>query len=612
MFDKAQLAKALQEQSKDVSVTGRFIQTMGFGQGKSHTELKAQYDSIVAGANSNTYDVNDVIPSALLDLEKAVQHMPKGMLQMLDSIDRGVTDHRNTHGGDYPSATLVAAALSSAALLQTALTQEQTGGLFDSATANTTQKGMFDSVSSGQSAHTAEVPSLAMVTIATTIASAAPIISYLPNPKGTQTVPLVYVRQVAATSYNQTKKGDFLDGVNAAASYFDSVHRFEMTSTDQLTFTVTAARSVLEGTNTPDTASGVLPLVAGATAITLGGVFLAQDEQSHVNSGSTTGEISILAGDRDGIEIDGEVYKFSSGTTNLDTGTVTITLDKALPATVKVFAQVVANYEAKDSQGNNILPVPSVDVKLEYSTVTAYSIRAIYVASIEALTQLQNELGVDMRAAFVAIVIGKLMYEQTIRLLRQAVQSAETNGSTRIFDISRGTDLASAFNKTSDLASELLPAIEDEKRRIVAKASHTPSGFDFYVSGSLATLVRSLADDTNFIPSGLTLGLPNATVRIGSRGSDHFYYVPEAAKILPNTVDGGTILMVARNEQAAKSVFIGHVAVPVVTDDVRANAFEKGVTYYTRQAAEMNKNKRFAGQVSVITVTNLPKSLVTG
>lgn len=623
MFSKEQLAAAAKQQAQDIAVTAKFMGLMGFGTPPKDgaVSFTGIYDSLVANATDQKIQKASFIPQALLQLEEGVKDKTN-FSHLLDSINTGVIAHRNRHGGDMPNAALVATALSNAASLYS-MERGKTGGLYDSASVNgaSVKEYFLDSVSSHASAHTAEVPTLAMVTIATTIANALPIISFLPNPKGSQTVPMVYVRQVAAQSYGQTKKGDFLDGAKAARQYFDAVHRLEMTSADQTTFTVKAYRCVNEGTLTPDTTSGRLPLVAGATSINVGGLAFAQDQQDHMSSGATTGEIGVYAYDRDGITLDGVVYKFVSGSVNLSTDTVTVTLDKALPAGVKVIANVVANYEAKDAQNDKILTAPSVDAQLDYAAVTAYAIRAQYTASIDAITQMQNELGVDMRAAFVAVVIAKLMFEQSCRLLADAKNRAVGTGLIRELDLTRGSDMTVAFNKTADIAAEIVPAIEEMKRRMCEDTAHMPSGYDIYVTGSLSTMMRTLADDTNFVPSGLTLGTPNNMVRLGSRGSDNFYYIPPTAEVLAEgeiTIDvGGTptaiqfaeALICARNEMAAKSMFIGHVAVPVVTEDVRAEMFEQGVTFYTRQAAELNKHKRFGRQGAVLRVLNLPKSL---
>lgn len=625
MFSKEQLAAASKQQAQDIAVTAKFMSLMGFGvPPKSGTvSFSGQYDSLVANAAENKRNIAGFIPNALLQLAASVQDKSNFSL-LLDSINTGITAYRNRHGGDMPNAALVAMALGNAASLYE-LDSTKTGGLYDSANVNSASVKEFflDSVSSHASAHTAEVPTLAMVTIATTIANALPLISFLPNPKGSQTVPMVYVRQVAAQSYGQTKKGDFLDGAKAAAQYFDAVHRLEMTSADQITWTIKAYRCVNEGTMTPDTASGRLPLVAGATSINIGGLAFAIDQQDHITSGKTTGTLNIYAYDRDGITLDGVVYKLVSGTVNLDTDTVTIVLDTALPADIKVIANVVANYEAKDANNNKILTAPSVDAQLDYAAVTAYGIRAQYTASIDAITQMQNELGVDMRAAFVAVVIAKLMFEQSCRLLSDAKARAVGSGLIRELDLTRGSDMTAAFNNTSSIAAEIVPAVEETKRRICEDTAHMPSGFDIYVTGSLSTLMRSLADDTNFVPSGLTLGTPNNMVRLGSRGSDNYYYIPHTAGVLdegevtivvggtPTAVQFAEALVCARNEMAAKSMFVGHIAVPVVTEDVRAQMFEQGVTFYTRQAAELNKHKRFGRQSFVLRVLNLPKSLTT-
>lgn len=627
MFTKDQLSAASKQQARDIAVTGKFIGLMGYGQPlkPGAVSFAGQYDSLVANAAEQDINIASIVPESLLTLQEKINHK-KGFGKLLDSIASGVTAYRNRHGGDMPSAALVASALSNAALLYNGqLNQSNTAGLFDSATVHSQSSKEFfmDSLSSHASAHAAEVPTLAMVTVATTIANAMPIVAYLPNPKGSQTVPMVYVRQVANRDYGQTRKGDFLDGEKAAAQYFDSVHRLELTSTDQKTFTVQARRCVLPGTFTPDTNAGRLPLVAGATTINVGGLAFAGDEQTHASSGSTTGQLPVLAFDQDGVTLAGTSYKLISGSVNLDDDIITITLDKELPAGVKVIANVVANYEAKDSNNNFILTPPGVDAKIDYQSVTARAIRAIYTASIDAITQMQNELGVDMRAAFVAVVIAKLMYEQNCRLLAEAKARAIGMGSVRELDLSRGSSMTVAFNKTSDIASEIIPAVEEQKRLMTQDTAHAPSGYDIYVTGSLSTLMRSLADDTNFVPSGITLGAPNSMVRLGSRGTDNYYYIPSTADVIAEgeeviddngnqvIVTFAEMLIVARNEMAAKAMFIGHVAVPVITGDVQAVAFEQGVTFYTRQAAEVNKNKRFGRQASLLRVLNLPKSMTT-
>jgi hypothetical protein len=69
------------------------------------------------------------------------------------------------------------------------------------------------------------------------------------------------------------------------------------------------------------------------------------------------------------------------------------------------------------------------------------------------------------------------------------------------------------------------------------------------------------------------------------------------------------MLVIARNSEAAKSIFVGHTAVPIVSLAVTKEAFEKGVGIYGRNAAEQNPNPRFADQCEVVNIINLPESL---
>lgn len=637
MYDNdKQLEKAQNAMAAEIRASQNLLDAMGLGQAKkTDVELLQQFDGLVAQYKENKMSPEAFIPPSLQAIKETLKD-PESFGYLLDSIQKGVIIYRNRHGGDMPSASLVASALCQAAVLHTLKDSSQANGLFDSAQAMGGKEiqGFFDSVSAHAHAHTAEVPSLAMVVIAATIANALPVISYLPNPMGTNSVPLVYVRQVSNLSFGQTDSNEYLDGANAALQYFDNVHRFKMTTdATRKTFTVTTKRKVDASTLVADANSGRLPILAGASSVSVGGIYVAEDHSGHATSSMKTGTLQLVAADTEGFKIGATTYKVTAGTTNIGTDTISITFDTAIPAGVDVIASVVGDYEAVDNENKPILTPPGSDVKLEYAVIHAYPIRALYTASIDAITQLQNELGVDQRAAFVAIVISKLMLEQTTRLLTDARKRARGTGRERKVDILRGSDYTVAFNKSSDIASEILPAIDDTKRRIVEDTQAQPSGFDVFVTGSLSTLCKTMADDTNFIPTAIPFGLPNSIVRIGSRGSDNFYYVPESSNIVfegaenytvqvpnPDTDVGGLVneqrersisemLIVPRHEQAAKSQFIGHVAVPVVTGDVTSQNFTRGVQFYSRQAAQLNNNSRFGYQAWIVKVENLPKTL---
>ncbi|APV37725.1 hypothetical protein [Acinetobacter soli] len=617
MFNRDQLKECSKQIAASVHVAQNFMNHMKFKDGRSEDAVK-QYDSIVAACRENGTDVNYIIPKAVTDLvDVHFKDSPNAKAQILDAVSRGIEFYRNKHGGSMPAAGLVASAFEAANLIYGGLTSANTDGFYDSAQAKTTDPeiiSFYDSVSSGSSSHIADVPALAMVTITMMIANASPLVAYLPNPNGTNTLPLVYVRQVAAVDYGQTRQGDYLDGAKAAAQFFDSVHKFRMATTDAKTFT-TIARSMVDVGHSP-IGSQRLPCVIGASRLYVGGIYVGSDEYITGKTPKNSNFIQRI----DSLVINGQEYKLISGNHNTDTDTFTVVFDKALPAGVDVYVQVVADYQRKEN-GETVLKAPSSDVDLDYTSVHAYPIRAIYVATIEALTQLANELGVDIRSAFIAIVVAKLMLEQNTRLLKELMERAVGMNFTRIVDLTRGSDMTSAFNSTSQIGAEIFPAVEDSKRRIIENTTHKPDGFDVFCTGSLSTLMKILADDTHFVPTGLTFGLPSEIVRIGSKGTDNYYYVPESAEIVKELdiveeVNGVDIqsrisemLIIGRNSQAAKSVCVGHVAVPVITSDVRSKDFEQGVTYMSRQAAQVNDLPRYANQIFKLVVQNLPKSL---
>lgn len=614
MFNNEQLRDHAQNTSTTLATVGKFLAAMQYQNGRPANSV-SQYDSIVAQCAQNNINVNALIPKSLTGLIDLFKENPASKNQLLDSVAKGIELYRNAHGGNMPTAAAVAAALDAGHIIYDGLTPSNTDGLFDSANARTVNnetRSFYDSVSSGSSSHIADVPALAMVTITMMIASSSPLVAYLPNPMGTNTLPLVYVRQIAGRDYGQTRQGEFLDGIKAAAQYFDSVHKFRMETVDNQIFTLTTKRVVDADLN--PVGNDRLPIIVGASRIYLNGVHIGNDAGVR---GKTQDITNFFPVDHAAVKINGESYKLKSGTHTASNDSITVEFDKALPADAEVTIQVVADYQRKDSNGSVILQAPNADIDLDYAEVHAYPVRAVYHATIEALTQMQNELGVDMRSAFVAIVIAKLMLEQNVRLLKEIAGRAKGLGFKRKCDLTRGSEMTQAFNSTTMIGAEIFPAVEDCKRRIIERTGHKPDGFDIYCTGSLSTLMKVLANDTNFVPSSLTFGLPTEITRIGSKGQDNYYYVPEGAGIVVEgevtinneTSQFGELLVIGRNAVPAKSVFVGHTAVPVITKDVTSEDFVQGVWYMSRSAAQVNEIARYADQVEILHVMNLPAAL---
>lgn len=146
------------------------------------------------------------------------------------------------------------------------------------------------------------VPVIAVVTIATRIANALPLVAYLPNSNGSNEVPIVYGRNIAKNTFGEVVANDFLDGATASRQYFDP--QFEFVETQD-----------------------ALPFMGGRVRVYVNGVEVAND--ATVNHAKFDGISSIIpvlkhnlkVKDANGDEIE---VKLQSGEVNLTKNTVEI------------------------------------------------------------------------------------------------------------------------------------------------------------------------------------------------------------------------------------------------------------------------------------------------
>lgn len=521
-------------------------------------------------------------------------------------LQKGIAAYKLRHGGEMPSQSLIASAL------------QEAGNMLDELT-----------ISANSSAHIATVPALTLVTIASRIANGLPIVAMLPNPIGSNTLPLVNVRHIAKNARGHFKEGDYLDGDKAPSQFLDAYFEFEMETDDNKAFNVKPTVSYLNNTREPDPNALSLPFVKGGVSILVNGVLVATDKstasnQSNLSTLVVVPNLKLKVGNA-------EVQLSGAATVNYATNEIDIGFLNALPADAEVTATVFADYE-RELNGVVSIQEPGLNIVTEKGDLNAYAIRSSYTATIDAITQMQAELGVDVRASLIALVSGKLILEQNMRLLGRAKRIAKANKLVYLADISRGNDMTSAFNNTRDQAIELIPTLKMAVMGINTASCNAATGYDLYVSGSMAVLFDTLPDDTRYVPTNAAVGANNQIVRIGTlQGSINIYSVPETKdfKLFESgfmnmtidhdpttTADDETVevsfaemLLVARNSEAAKSIFVGHTPCPVIAREYTAEKFKSGVLYFSRQCAEVNPINLYSNQAAVIRVINLPKSV---
>lgn len=535
-----------------------------------------------------------LLPTSLQSLFDSVGS-DEGRALILRGMEIGIQQYKNANGGDMPSDALIASGLSAGALVLNQKDKAQHC------------KPMFDSLSYDHAESLSIVPSVVLATIATRIATGLPIIAYLPNPMGSNEVPVVYARTVANKDWGALAANDYLDGSKAAHPYVDSRRQFAMSNGGSgLVYTVTPRVHYLSySALTPDTGSIAAPFLAGRVRILVNGVEVAHDRSKDHPTKTGTSTLQAVQD----VTLESTAILLASGTASLSTHLITATFTAALPAGAVVTAETILDFERKDSTGVPILLAAGVDILLEGKSIYAYPVQSFVFASVGAMSNIQRELNIDARAAGVAMVQSKFYLEQTVYLLKRAKDIGKAYGRTLTFDASRGVTggAASAYNTSAELMSEFKSVLSQAKIAINKDVGNSISTFDLYCTDKGSVLFGRLAELKGYTEIPNIVGAADAITRIGYfDDGTNVYHVPAQIGVFTETSTAAEVMVIARSSDPAKSMFVGFTAVPPILRDFDPTAFEQGVAIYSRNAADINPLSRFGQQVAVINMTNLP------
>lgn len=586
---------------REIALTGEFAKRFlaqlvtkdGNGNIQGHYAAFDSVTTIETGDRRGEKEMG-LLPTSLQSLFDSIGS-EEGRTLILRGMEIGIQQYKNANGGDMPSDALIASGLSAGALV---LSQKDKG---------TYCKPMFDSLSFDHSESLSIVPNVVLATIATRIATGLPIIAYLPNPMGSNEVPIVYARTVANKDWGAMAANDYLDGSKAAHPYIDSRRQFAMSNGGSgLVYTVTprvhyASYSAL----TPDTGSIAAPFLAGRVRILVNGVEVAHDRSKDHPTKTGTSTLQAVQD----VTLESTAILLASGTASLSTHLITATFTAALPAGAVVTAEIILDFERKDSTGVPILGAAGVDILLEGKSIYAYPVQSFVFASVGAMSNMQRELNIDARAAGVAMVQAKFYLEQTVYLLKQAKKISVAYGRTLTFDASRGVTggASSAYNTSAELMSEFKSVLSQAKIAINKDVGNSISTFDVYCTDKGSVLFGRLAELKGYTEIPNIVGAADAITRIGYfDDGTNVYHVPSQIALFTETTTTAEVMVIARSSDPAKSMFVGFTAVPPIIRDFDPTAFEQGVAIYSRNAADINPLSRFGQQVAVINMTNLP------
>lgn len=533
--------------------------------------------------------------------DEAIQHI-------FDGLEMGIEEYQRRNGGENPPIESIYAGMAMAY-----------NGFVENNKDPEAQKmiAQYDKLSFDHHESLSVVPAAIQVTLMTTIASSLPIVAQLPNPIGSNEVPLLFGQTTANIRMGVFNPGDLIDGAKAGLPYLENRHTLVMqagASAGDFEITSRVGYTAQKDANgatkfVPDDTSKAAPFLGGRVVILVKGVPVARDDSKSHATKSGVSFIQPINGEA--IEIDGKKYLVKSGKANLDDHTITVTFDSTngneAPQADEVEVQLVFDYERKNSEGKFILTPPGLDLTYGDYSIYASPMRALISASIDAITQMRNELGLDWNGAVLAIVQQKYNLEQTARLLRETRRACLMQKKhSLVIDLDKdGVQFSSVEGKLAAAKGSLLKA----KVSITQMTNRAVGAVDYYVSDAGAVYFNSM-DANHFKPTGVSYGDSSSIYRIGTLADGtNVYYIPDSLGVFDNTTNNGQnaeIMVLPRPATPETAPFIGMTAVPPIVLTANGEPFEEQVGVYARVSAERNPNPLYANQAMLIKIINVP------
>lgn len=611
------MAKYLHNRNNEMSPLVAFDSATATNEVDLPTSLQSLFDSSLAKS------------VGVSDIQKAV----------FDGLEHGINEYKRRNGGDTPKNYIIQAAFDSVAntfkseFKNEPFVQKALGDLV-----------AFDSASNLNTSHHASmgiVPAMVMVTMMNNIANALPIVAQLPNSNGSNEVPVIFGKSIANKRWGALNVGDDIDGKKSGLPYLENRFTVLMTKAgakfNTPIHTGIKIKPIDGKANVhfeADTDTPKAPFLGGAVVVLVNGVPVADDRNNqNINTKQAT---NIQAINGEAVEIWDEtsqsVKKFfvKSGKADLINHTIEVEFDgendNHIPDDkVIVEAEIVFDYEAKDDKGEYVLIPPGIDMSFVSYSIFARPSRVKSDISIDAVTQMQNELNIPWQAAVLGVTQQKYMVEQTARLLRESVNSSRLNPNK--VTVHNGYKAGVQNTSLAVKFSEIIISIGKAKSKQANTMNMPIAGVDVFVGIKTAPLFNALPADI-YTPTGLSYGDNSSIYRIGSfNDGTNVYFVPESFGVAdktggiawpadvesiskqPNT-DDYFFVQIPKVFDPAKAPFVGHTAVaPIVrifSNDNSDTIFEYKTERYARIAAEHNPNPRYRHQMQIVLLKNMP------
>jgi len=419
----------------------------------------------------------------------------------------------------------------------------------------------------------------AVVAIMATLGEAVPFANYIPTDIGSNEARLIVTSHVANNTYGGYNAQDIMDGANSGKPYMTSERTHALAingTTGALTGTLTDVQ------NSADVCSQTAPgvkLVRGRTKLYINGRFAAKEvDTSGTGLSTVSGKISIS-----GVEY------VIGGTVNTDTGVAALTTAPALPTTNVAVLEGYIDYERDASK------TPSIVTRADNFSLFATPWRVTTFQSIDARTQMSNELGLDPYAESVYSIHAQFANERHRIALAKLKRVAVNNAAT--FDFAWPTQ---GLAKTPAEIVQGLSAVLGVISQKMAEDTMNHGVTHLYVGRKFKAVLLGLPT-TLFTPSGIEGAGIHRVGRLF--GMFEVYYTPHTVS---ETSSGSQILCVGRATDAARNPIVMGDAVPPTMMPLSVGAdLRTGSGFYARTFTELNPHAPSAMGAAIIDITNL-------
>jgi hypothetical protein len=441
----------------------------------------------------------------------------------------------------------------------------------------------LDSANSTHADNLSLQPNRAVVAIYSAFMEAIPFAHYLPADIQSNEGKLGIVTHKAGNAFGLYAANGSMDGIASGDPFVTSSRVHATTNstgahTGQLT-TIQATRGTCA---TVASGAGAVNLLRGRTQVYVNGRIVAR-EISATGSGVSTVSGSVV--------VSGTTHQIG-GTINTDTGAIALTSTPALADAVPVHVEGFLDYDRQPSL------TPSIITDVETFALFAKPWRVYTQHSIEAQTQMANELGLDPYSESLIAMQSQFANERHYEVLAKAQRLALYNGNIGAFDMAWTTQGA---QKTRAQVLQDLQAVLGvvDQQMAIDTMSHGIS--HIYVGKYLKGMFDGLPN-TVWQPSGVQARA--GIYRMGRLFNKYdVYYTP---KVITESSSASQMLCIGRAPDVARNPFVLGDAVPPTVLPLAMNQdLKRGAAFYARNFTELNPHDPSSLACALINVTNM-------